>query len=119
MLIQERAVHLDSLAERLRDDRVKKIVELILVGGMDPDLLKGDDFRFTLDMGLVTVEEGTPVIANPIYREIIARVLSEPYQLSIPAPEFRWKKDDGTMDLDALLREFQDFWAQHSGIWEI
>ena len=119
MLIQERAVHLDSLAERLRDDRVKKIVELILVGGMDPDLLKGDDFRFTLDMGLVTVEEGTPVIANPIYREIIARVLSEPYQLSIPAPEFRWKKDDGTMDLDALLREFQDFWAQHSEIWEI
>jgi hypothetical protein len=118
LLIEERAVHLDSLAERLRDPRVKHIVELILTGDSDPDLMRGDDFRFTLDMGLVTIDGGTPSISNPIYREIIVRVLSEPYQLSIPSPEFRWKKEDGTLDLDALLREFQDFWSQHSEIWE-
>jgi hypothetical protein len=26
-------------------------------------------------------------------------------QLAIPEPEFRWAKPDGTLDMDALLRE--------------
>ena len=119
MLIQERAVHLDSLAERLRDGRVKQIVQSILIGESDPNLAEGDDFRLTLDLGLVGIENGIIGIANPIYRETVARILSYGMQMAIPAPEFRWKKDDGTMDLDALLHEFQDFWAQHSEIWEI
>jgi len=118
ILIRDRAVHLDSLSERLRDPRVKRVVQSILVGESRPDLMRGDDFRFTLDMGLVTIENGTPSIANPIYREIIARVLSEEYQLSIPAPEFRWETPDGRLDLEALMREFQDFWAEHAEIWE-
>ncbi len=118
LLIRERAVHLDSLSERLRDPRVKRVVQTILVGESRPDLMRGDDFRFTLDMGLVTIENGTPSIANPIYREIIARVLSEEYQLSIPAPEFRWKTPDGRLDLEALIREFQRFWRRHADIWE-
>ena len=119
MLIQERAVHLDSLAERLRDGRVKQIVQSILIGESDPNLAEGDDFRLTLDLGLVGIENGIIGIANPIYRETVARILSYGMQMAIPGPEFRWKKDDGTMDLDALLHEFQDFWAQHSEIWEI
>ena len=119
LLVQDRAVHLDSLAVRLRDPRVKKIVELILTGDMDPEILQGDDFLLTQDLGLVTAENGSPEIANPIYREIIVRVLSAPYQLSIPTPEWQWQNDDGTLDMNALLREFQDFWAQHGEIWEV
>ena len=118
LLIQERAVHLDSLAERLRDPRIKRIVELIFTGDMDPDLLRGDDFILAQDLGLVTAVGGSPEIANPIYREIIARILSYPYQLSLPEPEWRWQKPDGTLDMDALFREFQDFWSQHGDIWE-
>jgi len=118
LLIRERAVHLDSLAERLLDPRIKRIVELIMTGDLNPDLLQGDDFRFALDMGLVSLDNGTPSIANPLYREIIARVLSEPYQLSVPAPEFRWKNENGSLDMAALLKEFQDFWAMHADIWE-
>jgi hypothetical protein len=118
MLIQERAVHLDSLVERLKDPRVKRIVQTILIGDMNPEVMQGDDFRFTLDMGLVCIEQGTPSIANPIYREVIARVLSEPYQLSIPAPEFAWQKTDGTLDMNALLKEFQRFWRRHGDNWE-
>jgi hypothetical protein len=71
-----------------------------------------------MDMGLVTIENGTPGIANPIYREVIARVLSEPYQLSVPAPEFPWKLGDGRLDMDALLREFQKFWRRNADLWE-
>lgn len=118
LLIQERAVHLDSLAERLRDPRIKRIVELILTGDMDPELLRGDDFVLAQDLGLVTAAGGSPEIANPIYREIIARILSMPYQLSIPQPEWPWRKNDGTLDMDALFREFQIFWRRHGDLWE-
>jgi hypothetical protein len=119
LLILERAVHLDSLAERLRDPRVKRVVQSIMVGEPDPTLAEGDDFRLTLDLGLVTVERGTPQIANPLYREIIARVLSQGMQAAIPEPEFRWLTPDGKLDLEALLVEFQRFWRRHADIWEV
>jgi len=118
MLIQERAVHLDSLIERLRDPRIKKIVQTILIGDMRPEVTRGDDFRFALDLGLVALIDGTPAIANPIYKEVVARVLSQEYQLSIPAPEFKWKKPNGALDMDALLREFQKFWSWNADVWE-
>jgi len=118
LLITDRAVHLDSLSERLRDPRVKRVIQTIITGESKPEILRGDDFRYTLDLGLVAIEAGTPSIANPIYREVIVRVLSEEYQLMIPAPEFRWTTDDGRLDLDALLAEFQDFWGEHADIWE-
>jgi GTPase SAR1 family protein len=118
MLIIERAVHLDSLLERLRDKRIRKIVEIIITGESDPELLQGDDFRFALDMGLVTIENGSPAIANPIYREIVTRVLSEPYQLSIPEITFRWEHEDGTLDMESLMGEFQKFWRRHGSVWE-
>ncbi len=98
--------------------RVQRVVETIITGDMDPDMFKGDDYRLTLDLGLVSTENGVTQIANPLYREVIARVLSEKYQLALPPPEFAWKKSDGTLNMDALLREFQDFWAQHSELWE-
>jgi hypothetical protein len=118
LLISDRAVHLDSLSERLRDPRVKRIIEIIITGEVDPTLTMGDDFRFALDLGLVTIENGTPSIANPIYREVIARVLSQGMQDAIPSPEFRWKTPDGRLDLEALMREFQRFWRRHADIWE-
>jgi len=118
MLIEERAVHLDSLVERLRDPRVRRVVQTILVGEIDPTMADNDDLRLCMDLGLVTLERGTPIIANPIYREVIARVLSYSMQLAVPAPEFKWLKNDGTLDMDELLREFQKFWRRHSEVWE-
>jgi len=118
LLIQERAVHLDSLAERLRDPRVKRIVQSIMVGESDPALTVGDDFRLALDLGLVTMEGGNPAISNPIYRETIARVLSQGMQDAMLAPEFRWRNADGTLDMEALLKEFQRFWRRHADLWE-
>jgi len=118
MLIEERAVHLDSLAERLKDPRIKPIVEVIMTGETDPQLAEGDDFRLALDLGLVGIEDGVPVIANPIYRETVARILSYGMQLAVPPPEFEWRSDDGGLDMDALLGEFQRFWRRHSDNWE-
>jgi hypothetical protein len=66
----------------------------------------------------VTIEKGSPVVANPIYREVIARQITFSTQMAIPAPEWKWEKADGTLDMDALLREFQVFWQNNSEIWE-
>ncbi|MBP7636232.1 AAA-like domain-containing protein, partial [Candidatus Ozemobacteraceae bacterium] len=118
MLIAERAVHLDSLAERLKDPRIRRVVEMILVGGIDPTVAEGEDFRLCLDLGLVSVEDGTPQIANPIYREVIPRVLTQGSQLAIPRPEFTWRRPDGSLDLAMLMKEFQRFWRRHSDEWE-
>ncbi|HNY32086.1 MAG TPA: hypothetical protein PKO15_14475 [Fibrobacteria bacterium] len=117
-LIKSRAVHIDSLAERLRDPKVKRIVQPILAGDSDPTLADGDDFRLCLDLGLVALDNGVPSIANPIYREVLIRTLNYGQQLAIPAPEFRWTKDDGDLDLEALFDEFQVFWRRNGDLWE-
>lgn len=42
-LIQARTTHLDALAERLKTPEVKKVVQAILVGEVDPTLAQGRD----------------------------------------------------------------------------
>ena len=117
-LIRSRAVHLDSLSERLRDPRIKRIIQNSLTGDTDPSLYRGDDLDLCLDLGLVVLEKGSVQIANPIYREVIARVLSWEYQLSLPIPEAPWKRPDGTLDLKILLKDLQNFWRRHGQVWE-
>ena len=118
LLIRERAVHLDSLAERLRDPSIRKIVGAIIAGHLDPTMAESREFELALDLGLVSLENGNPAIANPIYREVIPRVLTFGMQAAIPPVEFQWKKTDGTLDLKALLVAFQRFWRRHADSWE-
>ncbi|GHU39627.1 hypothetical protein FACS1894190_05170 [Spirochaetia bacterium] len=117
-MVLARETHLDSLAARLEDTRVRQIVEKLMTGESDPALSEGDAFRYCLDLGLVSMERGTPQIANPIYRETLARVATFGAQSAIAEPEWRWQNDDGTLDMDALLKEFQKFWRANSEIWE-
>jgi hypothetical protein len=119
LLIASRATHIDSLGQRLREARVRRVVQPILTGASDPQMADDDAFVFCQDLGLVTIgEDGSPGIANAIYREVLARELSFGMQMAIPPPEFRWKREDGGLDMDALMAEFQTFWAWHSEIWE-
>ena len=117
-LIASRATHIDSLGERLREDRVRRVIQPMMIGNSDPTLGRSDrDVEFCLDLGLIAWE-GSLVVANAIYREVIARSLSQNYQDNIPAPEFCWQRPDGSLDMDALMNEFQKFWAWNSEIWE-
>ena len=117
-LILARATHIDSLGERLKDPRVRKVIEPMITGSSDDPVGRSDrDVELCLDLGLIAWE-GSLVIANAIYREVIARYLSQNYQDNVPQPQFKWQRDDGGLDMDALLAEFQKFWAWHSEIWE-
>ncbi|GHV66487.1 hypothetical protein FACS1894199_10020 [Bacteroidia bacterium] len=117
-MVLARETHLDALAYRLEDPRIRLVIESMLAGESDPTLAQSEAFRLTLDLGLVSIVNGTPQVSNPIYREILAREMTYGPQLAIPAPAWEWQKSDGTLDMDRLLREFQKFWQRHSEIWE-
>jgi hypothetical protein len=71
-LIRRKDTHLDSLAEHLRERRVRAILEPMMAEqGLDET--SSDDRDFLVDLGLLRREHGNGlVIANPIYQETIA-----------------------------------------------
>ncbi|MDR0477942.1 MAG: PD-(D/E)XK nuclease domain-containing protein [Desulfobulbaceae bacterium] len=117
-MINARETHLDALAHRLEDPRVRQVMETMMTGEADMRLAQGEGFRLCLDLGLVETRRGVAQVANPIYREILAREMTYGAQLAIAEPTWPWKKPDGSLDMDRLLREFQKFWQRHSQVWE-
>ncbi|HSN99326.1 MAG TPA: ATP-binding protein, partial [Candidatus Nanopelagicales bacterium] len=116
-LILARATHLDSLVSKLHEPRVRKIIEPILAGSMGGvDATYSDDVSYVRDLGLV--EERPLRIANPIYREVIARVLAAPIEDRVIAEPRSFLLPDGRLDMDLLLREFAEFWRQHAEVLE-
>lgn len=116
ILIERRDCHLDSLVDRLREARVKRIIEPILVGDTMPMDVLNDDLAYVRDLGLVDVS-GTLSIANPIYAEVIPRVLSWGMQVNIAQETAWYVKPDSSLDVPALLRAFQKFFRRHSEAW--
>ena len=65
-LILRRDTHIDDLAHKLREERVRSVVEPILTGA-DEQAWSTEDVAYVCDLGLVAQEaDGTPRIANPI-----------------------------------------------------
>ncbi len=112
LLIARQDTHLDSLAERLREERVRRVIEPILAGGAAGQDLPEDDIRYAVDLGLVHWNGGLE-IANPIYGEIIPRVLATAARAYLPRLDPVWLRADGRMDAGRLLEAFLQFWRQH------
>lgn len=111
ILIQRQDTHLDSLAERLREDRVRAIIQPILAGQELPDVPQ-DDIRYVLDLGLCRNKNGLS-IANPIYQEVLPRVLAYVTTASIGYIQPIWLNEQGEFLPDRLLDSFLEFWRQH------
>ncbi|MBW4666611.1 MAG: ATP-binding protein [Cyanomargarita calcarea GSE-NOS-MK-12-04C] len=113
ILIARRDTHLDSLAEKLREKRVKDIIEPMLAGLALGDT-PADDRQYLIDLGLLRRDPaGGLVIANPIYREVIPRVLVQGTQDSLPHISPSWLTQTGELNTDDLLQAFIRFWRQH------
>ena len=111
--IQRQDTHLDSLAERLREPRVRAIVEPMLAG-QSLEIIPDDDLQYVLDLGLCRLTDGGGLaIANPIYREVLPRVLVRVPQASLPSIAPSWLDSDGQLNPDQLLEAFLSFWRQH------
>lgn len=107
--------------ESLTEERVRKIVEPVIVGRAERYDLLDDDYRYVLDLGLLR-EDGRQVKpANRIYGEIIVRTLSFRTQQEIedltPQASLPAYLADGIVDMSRLLADFQHFWRENSDIW--
>jgi len=115
-LILARATHLDSLVARLQEPRVQRVIEPLITGTLsEVDLSYDDDVSYVRDLGLIA--RTNPVtVANPIYREVIARVLAAGVESNITAKPSGFLLSDGRLDFRKVLEEFADFWRQHGDI---
>jgi hypothetical protein len=112
-LIRRNDTHLDSLGERLRENRVRAILEPMMAG-RDLDESSNDDREFLVNLGLLRREDGGGLaVANPIYREILVRMLAQGPQDSLPSIAPTWLTPSGALDVSALRDAFMAFWLQH------
>lgn len=116
-LILRRETHLDQLADKLREPRIHRVVAPILQGSEQFTNLRDDDIDYAYDLGLIEKHPALR-IANPIYAEVIPRMLTYPIQVGL-SQETHWfiSPETGLIDMPKLLRAFQDFYRQHSDHW--
>lgn len=115
-LIAARATHLDSLVARLHEPRVKRVIEPMLAGiETMADPAYDEDLSYVRDLGLIG--QGRYIqIANPIYQEVIARVLTGHVESNIDVDPRSFVTAKGRLDFHKLLSEFLGFWRLNGEI---
>ncbi len=116
-LIICRATHLDQLGEKLQESRVHRVVAGILSGQTGPPGdLSEDDVQYVTDLGLIR-RKPQIAVANPIYREIIPRMLTATIQDTLSHQTAWYITPDNRLDMDKLMAAFQQFFQEHSAHW--
>jgi hypothetical protein len=111
-IILERRTHIDSLMARLREDRVRRVIAPMLVGGRASHDVLDDDFAYVVGLGLLRAQAGQYVLANPIYAEVIPRALTYSQQLQITNQPAWYVRPDGSLDMPKLMADWQVFWRK-------
>lgn len=81
-IIQSRATHLDHLADKLSEARVRRVMADILAEEPAATQYSSDDLQYVEDLGLIARRPGLR-IANRIYREVIPRELTVSMQAKL------------------------------------
>ena len=115
-LIVNRVTHLDYLADKLREDRVRRVIEPML-SGADRLTFTDRDVAYARDLGLVA-RDAPLRVANPIYAEVLPRELAWVVQETLELSPPRYAKADGSLDAALLMEEFQAFFRRHSEHWQ-
>ena len=115
MILNQRT-HVDQLAHKLREERVRRIVEPLLSGDLPEDGIRDDDLAYVRDLGLIAPDRPLRV-ANPIYREVIPRNLAYVIEQTLPHETAWFVDESGALRTGELLEAFQDFFRQHSEHW--
>ncbi len=115
MILSQRT-HVDQLAHKLQEERVRRVVEPLLSGAASEDGIRHDDLAYVRDLGLIAPD--LPLrVANPIYREVIPRNLGYVTEQMLPHETAWFVDESGALDAGKLLTAFQDFFRQHSEHW--
>ena len=113
-LILSRRTHLDQLAHKLEEERVRRVVEPLLSGGEARHQVR--DLEYLRDLGLIA-PDSPPRMANPIYAEVIPRELGYVLQDSLDVQTAWYVDADGRLNLTKLLTAFATFFREHSDHW--
>jgi hypothetical protein len=111
-IIVQRRTHIDSLVAKLREPRVRRILDPMLAGERATGDTLDDDLAYVLGLGLVRRQGGQLEIANPIYREVVPRALSYAQQVQIAEETAWYLRPDGALDMPKLMAAWQAFWRK-------
>lgn len=117
-LIQRRVTHLDQLIDKLKEPRVRGVIEP-MIKGESLAQMPVDDLLYTIDLGLVKRTSEGIKISNRMYAEVIPRELGFIAQTSMESnyqPAW-YVKQDGSLDSEKLIENFQQFFREHSESW--
>ena len=121
-LILSRRTHLDQLAHKLEEARVRRVVEPLLSDAEEPGCEVSDisfqrDVDYVRDLGLIAPGRGIRM-ANPIYAEVVPRELTAAAQERLANVQATWYVDGaGRLDMTKLLRAFRTFFGEHAEHW--
>ena len=117
-LILRRETHLDQLADKLQEERVRRVIEPLLAGNDLAVEFRPDDVAYTQDLGLIRQHvNGRIQISNCIYQEVIPRELGWNIQSGMSQQTQWYVRADGRLDMPKLLAAFQQFFREHSEHW--
>ncbi len=115
-MILDRVTHLDQLTDKLREDRVRRVIEPLLAGTTFGGELSEDDLAYSEDLGLIRRNGGVEM-ANPIYREVVPRQLTYVQERSILHETAWYVRPDGSLDISKLMEAFQGYCRQNAEHW--
>jgi hypothetical protein len=114
-IMKRRDTHIDSLLERLKEPRVQRVIEPMLIGAVNKVPLQADDTILCLDLGLVKADSsGALRPSNPIYADVMVRTLNYDTQVYLQQTVANKWADGKNLDMNGLLKEFQKFWRMNS-----
>jgi len=119
-IILRRDTHIDSLIDKLKEERVKEVIEPIIITTKENDNFNfsSDNVQYCIDLGLISSNLKKLQISNPIYREVIVRELTYNSQISLETKiKNIWINKNNKIDMNGLLKAFQEFWRENSNIW--
>lgn len=112
-LILRNDSHLDQLVDKLKEPRVRSVIEPMLTGQVSAP--SDADRQYLIDLGLIQQSAAGLEPANGIYAEVLPRVLSATAQsfIHVDMLESSWKGSDGKMQPKQFLENFFAFWREH------
>jgi hypothetical protein len=123
-IILRRDVHIDQLLDKLKEERVRKVIEQVIIGeGEDIETLS-DDYSYVKDLGLIREMNRVIEPANPVYAEVIIRTLNHDEQRTLSSDvrfsdyEMHRYYKNSSIDMNLMLQDFQQFWRENSDVWE-
>ena len=110
-LILRRDTHIDQLYHKLEtEERLRNIVMPMLLGNQIFNA-KEEDLQYCKDLGILKNTKKIE-IANPMYKEILPRELSNPVSQGMAIEESDYYKD-GNLDLHLMMNDFVDFYREN------